>query len=146
MALKLDMSKAYDRIEWKFLREVMIKMGFNEWWTHLILQYVSTVQYSIIHGEFEIGPIRPSRGLRQGDPLSPYLFIICAEGLSALIRQYETQKWLQGISICRRAPNISHMLFADDSYMFCKADIGDTRKVLELMDVYERASGQRVNR
>lgn len=100
MALKLDMSKAYDRIEWKFLQDILLKMGFDRWWIHLILQCVSTVSYMIVHGEFEMGPIKPSRGLRQGDPLSPYLFIICAEGLSAMIRHYEANKWLQGIKIC----------------------------------------------
>ncbi|XP_074323477.1 uncharacterized protein LOC141660391 [Apium graveolens] len=142
MALKLDMSKAYDRIEWKFLKEVLLMMGFNDWWTHLILRYVSTIEYNIFHGDFEIGLIRPSRGLRQGDPLPPYLFIIYAEGLLTLIKHYETQGWLHGASICRRAPRISHILFADDSYMFSKADSGDTSKVLEMLTVYEKASGK----
>ena len=65
MALKLDMSKAYDRIEWKFLQDILLKMGFDSWWIHLISQCVSTVDYTIVHGEFEMGPIKPSRGLRQ---------------------------------------------------------------------------------
>lgn len=146
MALKLDMSKAYDRIEWKFLHDILHKMGFNSWWIHLILQYVSTGNYTIVHGEFDIGPIKPSRGLRQGDPLSPYLFIICSEGLSAMIKQYETNKWLHEIKICRRAPIISHMLFADDSYLYCKADSNEASRVIELLGSYEKASGQRINR
>ncbi|KAL8133302.1 hypothetical protein AgCh_008677 [Apium graveolens] len=122
MALKLDMSKAYDRIEWLFLKVIMLKMGFSNQWTHLIMQCVSTVEYTINHGEIEIGPIKPTRGLRQGDPLFPYLFIICAEGLSSLIKHYEDMKCIQGIRIYRNAPMISHMLFADDSYLFCKAE------------------------
>lgn len=146
MALKLDMSKAYDRIEWKFLQEIMLKMGFSSWWTYLIMQCVSSVEYTINHGIYEIGPIKPSRGLRQGDPLSPYLFIICAEGLSSLIRYYERKNWLQGVKICRRAPTISHMLFADDSYLFCKAEIHQASKVMELLASYEHASGQRINK
>ncbi|KAL8108734.1 hypothetical protein AgCh_024995 [Apium graveolens] len=66
MALKLDMSKAYDIIEWKFLKEVLLKMGFSNWWKHLVLQGVQSVEYNIVHGEYEIGAIKPSRGLRQG--------------------------------------------------------------------------------
>lgn len=61
-------------------------MGFDGWWIHLILKCVTTVDYTIVHGDYEMGPIKPSRGLRQGDPLSPYLLIICAEGLTAMIQ------------------------------------------------------------
>ncbi|KAL8145631.1 hypothetical protein AgCh_003685 [Apium graveolens] len=70
MALKLDMSKAYDRIEWSFLSKILRRMGFSSWWTHLVLQCVSTVSYNIVHGDVEMGPIVPSRGIRQGDPLT----------------------------------------------------------------------------
>ena len=146
MALKLDMSKAYDRVEWTFLRGILLKMGFSDWWAHLIMQCVMSVSYNIVHGEHVIGPICPSRGLRQGDPLSPYLFIICAEGLSALIHQYEERKLIHGIRICNKAPIVSHMLFADDSYVYCKADTNEADKVLELLKVYEDASGQKINK
>lgn len=104
------------------------------------------MKYNIVHDDFEVGPVIPSRGLRQGDPLSPYLCIICTEGLSALIKHYETNRWFKGIKICRRAPVISHMLFADDSYLFCKAETEEALKVLEVLTVYEQASGQRINR
>ncbi|XP_074347588.1 uncharacterized protein LOC141686452 [Apium graveolens] len=146
MALKLDMSKAYDQIEWDFLRAIMLKMGFSRWWVQLVLQCVTKVVYSITHGEQVMGPIIPTRGLRQGDPLSPYLFIICAEGLSSLLRKYEHNKWIHGVKVCKKAPVINHMLFADDSYLFCKADPEEAMRVRELLEIYEKASGQQVNK
>lgn len=91
-------------------------MGFDDWWVQLILKCVTSVKYHIVHGARVMGLVIPSRGLRQGDPLSPYLLILCAEGLSALIRKYENQQFIQGVQVCHNAPKINHLLFADDSY------------------------------
>lgn len=108
-------------------------MGFNEKWVHLILQCVKSVSYRVVLHKHKICSFYPSRGVRQSDPLSPFLFIICAEGISALIRHHETQKWIHDIKICRRASSITHMLFADDNYLYCRANEKEVLKILDFL-------------
>ena len=124
----LDMNKAYDRIEWEFLRSFFLRMGFSSWWMPLVLTCVSTVSYNIIHGANVMETSISTRGISQEDPLSPYLFIIYAEGLSALIRNYESKQLLHGVKISREAPVITHMLFADNRNLYCKANTEEARK------------------
>uniref|UniRef100_A0A803PCN2 Reverse transcriptase domain-containing protein n=1 Tax=Cannabis sativa TaxID=3483 RepID=A0A803PCN2_CANSA len=112
MALKIDMSKAYDRIEWSFVEAILRRMGFLERWVKLIMSCVASATYTVIHGNHEIGPVVPTRGIRQ---------------------------------VANGAPRVSHMLFADDSYLYCKATVDEARRILELLQNFERASGQQVN-
>ncbi|MCH98242.1 RNA-directed DNA polymerase (Reverse transcriptase), partial [Trifolium medium] len=143
--LRLDISKAYDRMDWTFLKDMMIKMGFSQKWIDWIMLCAEMVDYSVIFNGQKVGPIVPGGGLRQGDPLSPYLFILCAEGLSALIKQAENRGDLHGVEICRNAPIISHLLFADDCFLFFKATKTEATVLKNIFSVYESASGQAIN-
>ncbi|XP_031124288.1 uncharacterized protein LOC116026999 [Ipomoea triloba] len=96
-ALKVDMSKAYDRVEWGFLENVLNKLGFEERWIYLMRMGVSSVRYWVLMEGKEWGPILPTTGLRQGDPLSPCLFIIVAECLSEMMRVQEVEGALHGV-------------------------------------------------
>uniref|UniRef100_A0A803QQJ5 Reverse transcriptase n=1 Tax=Cannabis sativa TaxID=3483 RepID=A0A803QQJ5_CANSA len=145
MALKLYFSKAYDRVEWKFLEAVLQRMGFDAKWIFLVLCCISSVEYTVTHSGRHIGPIVPTRGIRQGDPLSSYLFLICVEAFSSLIKHYEVSQQIRGIRVANGAPVFSQMLFADDSYVFCRANDNDSNKMLTLLHDFEYASGQKVN-
>ncbi|GAU32101.1 hypothetical protein TSUD_358070 [Trifolium subterraneum] len=145
LALKIDISKAYDRVEWGFLKGMLTKMGFSEKWIRWMMLCVSSVNYSVLMNFERVGPIHPGRGLRQGDPLSPYLFILVAEGLTSLINKAVAQGDLHGVKICRGAPMVSHLLFADDCFLFCRANLSESRKLMEVLKVYEDVSGQEIN-
>nr|KYP35970.1 Transposon TX1 uncharacterized [Cajanus cajan] len=88
---------------------------------------------------------KQARGLRQGDLLSPYLFIICTEGLSLLLRQAEARGILHGVKVCRGAPPLTHILFADDCFLFCKATTDEGHTLKDVLQQYEQASGQSIN-
>lgn len=99
MAVKTDMSKAYDRLEWDFIEEVMIHLGFHPIWINWIMQCVNTVSYSFLINASAMGWVKPQRGIRQGDPLSPYIFILCSEVLSGLCRKAQAEKHMMGIRV-----------------------------------------------
>ena len=145
IAVKLDIRKAYDRVEWNFLEAVMHRLGFSDRWISIVMMCVTTVSYSFkLNGE-PMGYMQPERGLRQGDPLSPYLFVMCAKGLSALLSRAEHMGDLQGIKVCRATPSIHHLFFADDSFLFARGTISECQHIKQVLNMYELASGQAVN-
>ncbi|CAN6563499.1 unnamed protein product [Malus baccata var. baccata] len=145
MGIKLDMQKAYDRVEWDFLEAVMERMGFCCEWRRLVMGCVSSVNFAVLLNGQPGNKFAPSRGIRQGDPLSPYLFIILGEVLSSMIQAAVEEKRLAGIRIGVSGPVISHLFFADDTLLFLRAEEKYCRNLLAILDRFCEASGQKVN-
>ena len=125
---------------------MMDKLGFHERWSKLIMQCISTVSYRIkVIGELT-DEIIPSWGLRQGDPLSPYLFLLCAEGFSTLLNAAESNGVLEGVPVCNNAPSITHLLLANDSLLLLKVNDESANHLRQVLQLYEECSGQTINK
>ena len=145
LALKLDVSKAYDKVEWGLLRRIMLKLGFPGGWVNRVMSCVTSTSFSVLINGKPYGMITPTRGLRQGDPLSPYLFLLCVEGFTSILQKAEMEEHIHDASICRRATKILHLFFADDSLLFSQASEMETQEVLEILKLYAEASDQCIN-
>ena len=145
MALKLDMSKAYDRVKWDFLDKIMERLDFDGKWRNLVGCCIRSVSFSIMVNGEPRGFFHPSRGLYQGDPLSPYLFLLCAEGFRSLIQQAANNGEICGVPLCKEGPKITHLFFVDDSMLFCRANDIDFQTVMNILTKYEEALGQKIN-
>lgn len=139
------MSKAYDRLEWDFIQLVLERMGFHSTWTARIMACIRTFLYSYMVNDSVQGAVVPTRGIRQGDPLSPYLFILCSEVLSGLCRRAQQAGLLYCIRVTRGSPRINHLLFADDTMFFTGTDELSCDTLHLILQQYKAASGQTIN-
>ena len=122
MTIKIDLEKAYDKIEWAFIREMLLQFNFSDNIIDLILSCVSSVSTSLLFNGGCLESFNPSIGIRQGDPLSPYLFILCMEYLGYLIEEKCAAKLWSPVKASRSGLAFSHIFFADDLILFAKAD------------------------
>ena len=122
MAIKIDLEKAYDKIEWSFIREMLVFFNFTTNLIELIMSCVSSVLTSLLFNGSCLDSFCPSRGIRQGDPLSPYLFILCMEFLGHLIEEKCDAKLWTLVKASRSGPAFSHLFFADELVLFANAD------------------------
>jgi hypothetical protein len=136
VAVKVDLQKAYDRINWGFLKTVILQLGFAPTFINWILQCVTTVSSSVLVNGGKTEKFSPSRGLRQGDPLSPYLFILCQEVLSRLIEQQFRLGQMSGVKMNASGLAITHVMFADNLMLFVKANRREVGVLIDCLDTY----------
>ena len=145
---KLDIEKAYDQINWKFILKVLKKMGFGDKWVSWIEWCISTATFSVLVNGSPTGFFGSSRGLRQGDPLSPYLFVLGMEALSVMIDKAAEGGFISGYMFKGRdnsVKQITHLLFADDTLVFCKDTEDQMTHLCWILAWFEALSGLKIN-
>ena len=144
VAIKLDMEKAYGRMKWNFILTCFQEMGFHPIWNNWIKECISSVSYSVIINDEPNGLVNPTTGIRQGNPLSPYIFIFCMEVPSLwLSKEASSRKSGIGLKIYPRSITIPDLLFADDCLIFCKTNkqqLCDPENVVRQILLYFRTT------
>ena len=139
------MCKSNDRVSWNFPKAVLSSMNFSGTWINQIVECITSAQYAILLNGSPTQPFHPSKGLRQGDPISLYMFLFYTNILSIALTQAKTHKKIKGITIGRRGVSFTHLLFADDSIFLFQ---NDKHSILNLKDIilwYRSISGQCIN-
>ncbi len=146
MVIKIDLEKAYDCIEWSFVRKILIHFGFPDYITRIIMSCISTTSTSLLFNGGKLNQFFPSRGIRQGDPLSPFLFLLCIEYLGWLIEQKcDDGEWTK-VKASRGGPGFSHVFFVDDLLLFAKANTKNYEAISNVLEEFCAMSGQKVSK
>jgi len=145
---KLDLEKAYDYVNWDFLLYILQRCGFGEKWRDWIEFCISMVRFSILLNGTPSGFFQSSRGLREDDLLSPSLFVVVMESLSQMLDATILQGLLTSFSMGTKDNEelvVNHLLFADDTLIFCGAQAGHVRNLRCTFLCFEASSGLRIN-
>lgn len=145
MAIKLNLAKAYDRIEWGVLVHILSKFGFSSQFTDLILECISTTKLSLLLNGSPFGYFSHGRGLRQGDPMSSTLFTIFSDLLSRLLTRAEQNGLISGVKLSRLSPKVTHLMYADDLVIYTKATPEEATHVSHCLRHYCHWTGQAIN-
>lgn len=145
MAIKIDLEKAYDRLSWDFIRDTLFDIGFPPNIFSIIWHCISSPRMKLLWNGEALEEFGPSRGIRQGDPISPYLFVLCLERLFHLVEgAVSNRSWIP-IRLSRRGPKISHLAFADDLLLFEGASMDQAETIKDILDSFCASFCQRVS-
>ena len=145
LAFKIDLEKAYDHVNWNFLEATLQDFGFPSMVIRLVICCVHSSNIFILWNECKLDGFFPTRGLRQGDLISPYLFVLCMEKFAIFINQLVPEnKWIP-IHLSRDGLGISHLFFTNDVLLFCKGKNSQVCIVIEALQRFCDALGLKVN-
>ena len=145
MALKIDLEKTYDKLEWSFIRDTLLRFNLPKNLVELIMSCVSSVSTSILFNGRALDTFKPTRGIRQGNPLSPYIFIMCMDYLGQLIQEKCAANSWNLVKASRSGPAFSHLFFADDLVLFAKANPKNCVTIRGVLDDFCSQSGQTIS-
>ncbi|GKC48064.1 reverse transcriptase domain, reverse transcriptase zinc-binding domain protein, partial [Tanacetum coccineum] len=145
LLFKVDFKKAFDSVNWAFLKDIMCKMGFGVKWCNWIHGCLSSALVSIFVNGSPTNEFFMERGLRQGDPLSPFLFIIMVEALQVLFLEACSKGIYNGIYLCNEGPNISLLQYADDALIFGVWSRRNVKNLVSILSCFEDMSSLKVN-
>lgn len=145
VGLKLDMSKAFDRLEWSFLLSIFRNIGFYNDWIAMIDQCIYTKNTSLLINGSPTATFTPSRGIRQRDSLLSYLFMFIMEAFSSLLQSQIDIGHLTGIKVAKHSPTINHLFFTDDCLLIFQANNSHMHHLHKLLQSFGQASGQVIN-
>ncbi|XP_075107022.1 uncharacterized protein LOC142180004 [Nicotiana tabacum] len=146
VVIKLDMAKAYDRVSWKYLMHVLRKMGFVECFINMVWNLIANNWYYVpINGQTS-SFFHSTRGVKQGDPLSPALFILSVEVLSMSLNKLFEDKQFKGFGLPNWTVPLNHLAYADDTIVFASSDLYSLQNIVEVLTQYEHTSGQLINK
>jgi exonuclease III len=145
MLIKLDLSKAFDRASWQYIRAVLNSFGFDQTWISWVMNLTSSAFFSILVNGVPSKPFSPTRGIRQGDPLSPFLFVLLAEGLGRYIKASIYDGSLKGLPLHNIQPAPSHSQFVDDTLLLNSPTVQEATKLNSILSDFSEASGMALN-
>lgn len=142
MAIKIDLEKAYDKLEWIFIKSMLNRYNLPDNVIKLVMSCISSVSTSILFNGGSLESFCPTRGIRQGDHLSPYIFILYTEFLGQLIQEKcEAKVWCP-VKASRSGPSFSYLFFADDLMLFAKVNAKNCNAIRDVLDTFCNLSGQ----
>lgn len=144
VVLKIDLSKAYDRISWTYLRLLLTHLGFKVEFINRIMGCISNVSFVVLISGAASKFFKSQRGLRQGCPLSPLLFLLAAEGLSRLLTNSKRSGLIKGLEVVVNL-FITHLLFVDDILLFSSGNINEIKEIKIILDLFLKATGLQIN-
>eukprot|EP00253_Pinus_taeda_P020626 PITA_20626 len=145
MLMQLDLSKAYDKVSWTYLEAILKAFGFSQPWIKWVLELMKSTRYSILVNGTPSTPFSPLRGIRQGDPLSPFLFVILMEGLSILIAKKKDDGQIRGLKPIRSCPATTHQQFVDETMLHGTPTVKEANAYKDILHLFSKASGMEIN-